>query len=94
VGCGAPCFGCTEQGVGFTKPIHALADVLTVTPPTAFPRVGEPRGEGITPGAAALVAGVAGAALGAGAVLASRLGKAEPAAAAAAATDETQAPKR
>lgn len=78
VGTGHPCFGCTEQGVGFTKPIHALATLKTVTPPTAFPRVDEPRGEGITPGAAALVAGVGGAAVGAGAVLASRLGKAAP----------------
>ncbi|MGZ8995765.1 MAG: hydrogenase small subunit [Rhodospirillales bacterium] len=95
VGCGAPCFGCTEQGVGFTKPIHALADVLTLTPPTAFPRVGEPRGDGITPGAAALVAGVAGAALGAGAVLASRLGKAAPhAAEPAAEADDKQPPAR
>ncbi len=76
VGTGHPCFGCTEQGIGFTKPIHAMADVLTVTPPTAFPQVGESKGQGITPGAAALAAGVVGAAVGAGGVLASRLGKA------------------
>jgi hydrogenase small subunit len=75
VGTGHPCFGCTEQGVGFTKPIHALANVLTVTPPTAFPQVTEEKGQGVTPGAAALAAGVVGAAAGAGAVLASRLGK-------------------
>jgi len=78
VGCGAPCFGCTEQGVGFTKPIHALADVLTLTPPTAFPRIAEQKGEGMTVGAAALASGVVGAALGGGAVLASRLGKQAP----------------
>jgi hydrogenase small subunit len=53
VGTGHPCFGCTEQGVGFTKPIHALANVLTVTPPTAFPQVTEEKGQGVTPGAAA-----------------------------------------
>jgi hydrogenase small subunit len=78
VGCGAPCFGCTEQGVGFAKPIHALANVLTVSPPTAFPQVSEPRGEGASTGAIALTAGVVGAAVGAGAVLASRLGKGVP----------------
>ena len=75
VGTGHPCFGCTEKGVGFTKPIHSLANVLTVTPPTAFPRVDEPKGQGASTGAAALLGGVAGAAIGAGAVLASRLGK-------------------
>ncbi len=75
VGTGHPCFGCTEQGIGFTKPIHALATVLTVTPPNAFPQIDEPKGRGMTPGAAALTGGVVGAAIGAGAVLASRLGK-------------------
>jgi len=75
VGTGHPCFGCTEQGVGFEKPIHALAEVLTVAPPTAFPRVVEEKGTGASVGAAALTAGVVGAAVGGGAVFASRLGK-------------------
>ena len=75
VGTGHPCFGCTEQGVGFTKPIHSLANLLTVTPPTAYPRVAEQKGQGVTPGAAALTGAVAGAAIGAGVVLATRLGK-------------------
>ena len=61
VGTGHPCFGCTEQGVGFTKPIHSLANVLTVTPPTAFPRVAEAKGQGATAGAAALAGAVVGA---------------------------------
>jgi hydrogenase small subunit len=78
VGTGHPCFGCTEQGIGFTKPIHSLADVLTVTPPTAFPRVAEEKGQGATVGAAALAGAVVGAGIGAGAVLASRLGKRPP----------------
>ena len=78
VGTGHPCFGCTEQGVGFTKPIHALADVLTLTPPTAFPRIAEEKGQGATVTSAALTSGVVGAAVGAGAVLASRLGKRAP----------------
>lgn len=44
VGIGHPCFGCTMEEVGFTKPIHALADVKTFTPPTAFPEVAAPKG--------------------------------------------------
>lgn len=75
VGTGHPCFGCTEEGIGFHKPLHAMASVLTVTPPNAFPRVDEPKGEGASVGAAALVGGVVGAAIGATAVLASRMAK-------------------
>jgi hydrogenase small subunit len=77
VGTGHPCFGCTEQGVGFTKPIHALADVESVTPPLAFAAVDQPKGVGISPSAAGTLGAVAGAAIGAGAVMASRLGKVE-----------------
>ena len=75
VGTGHPCFGCTEEGVGFTKGLHELAALKTVTPPITFPDISEDNGQGVTVGAAAVAAGVAGAALGAGAVIASRLGK-------------------
>ena len=68
VGIGSPCFGCTEQGIGFTKPIHALAEVKTYTPPTAFPAVNSAKGEGVSPASAAVVAGVAGLVVGAGAM--------------------------
>ncbi|MCA8906976.1 MAG: hydrogenase small subunit [Rhodospirillaceae bacterium] len=77
VGIGHPCFGCTEQGVGFTKSIHSLATLQTVTPPTAFPRVVEEQG-GLGTAAVGVAAGVAGAAVGAAAVLASRLAKHGP----------------
>ncbi len=77
VGTGHPCFGCTEEGVGFTKPIHALADVESVTPPLAFASVNQPKGEGITPASAGVVGAAAGAAVGAAAVMMSRLGKVE-----------------
>ncbi len=73
VGTGHPCFGCTEKGIGFTKPIHALAEVRTTTPPTAYPEVGAAKGEGVTPASAALVAGALGAVVGAGAMLLPRL---------------------
>ena len=75
VGTGHPCFGCTEEGVGFTKGLHELASLKTVTPPITFPGISEDKGQGVTTGAAALAAGIAGAALGAGAVVTSRLGK-------------------
>ncbi len=78
VGTGHPCFGCTEKGVGFSKPLHSLSKVKTFTPPTAFPRIVEEKGVGASPAAAAAVGVLAGAALGAGGVFASRLGKHAP----------------
>jgi hydrogenase small subunit len=74
VGCGHPCIGCTEQGIGFTKPIHALADLLTVTPPTHFARPVEQQGRGATLATAATVTAVAGLAIGAGVKVAKNLG--------------------
>jgi len=79
VGTGHPCFGCSEQGVGFTKPIHELSDVKLVTPPNAFTDIFQPKGQGVSAGTAALASGAVGAALGASAVIASRLGKHEKA---------------
>lgn len=75
VGTGHPCIGCTEQGVGFQKPIHALAELKNQTPPVSYPRISEEQGQGMSFGSAALLAGIAGAAAGAGAVLAKNLGK-------------------
>lgn len=81
IGIGHPCFGCTEEGVGFNKPIHSLATVKTFAPPTAFPTVDATKGKGISPAAAAIVAGAAGLAVGAGAMAMRRMdGKEEPSA--------------
>lgn len=77
VGTGHPCIGCTEKGIGFEKPIHALATVQNLVPPNAYPRIAEAKGEGIGAGSAAVVGGLVGAAVGAGAVIASRLGKSD-----------------
>jgi len=76
VGCGHPCIGCSEKGVGFTKPIHALATLKSVEPPLFYPRIVEGQGA-ISLGGAALVAGIAGAAAGAVIVLAKKLGEEE-----------------
>ena len=75
VGCGHPCIGCTEKGIGFEKPIHALAKLVNVTP-GAFPRPGEEQGEGSTLATVATVAAAAGLAAGVGARIAKNLGKA------------------
>jgi hydrogenase small subunit len=75
VGCGHPCIGCTEQGIGFEKPIHALAELKTVTPPTQFARPAETNGQGATIATAGTAAVLGGLAIGAGMKLASNLGK-------------------
>lgn len=77
VGTGHPCFGCSEQGVGFFVPLHVQADLKQIAQATGHPPIVEERGEGVSAGAAALLAGAAGAALGAGAVAAKNLGKSE-----------------
>jgi hydrogenase small subunit len=74
VACGHPCIGCTEKGIAFTKPIHAMAKMINVEPPLSYPRIVEENGKGATLGAAALLAAVAGAAAGAGAMMAKNLG--------------------
>src|SRR5450631_3203980 len=56
VGCGHPCIGCTEKGVGFTKPIHQVAKVLNIVPPQQYPRIVEEQGKGAAFATAAAVA--------------------------------------
>jgi len=75
VGTGHPCYGCTEKAIAFRKPIHALATVKTLTPPTAFPEVGAAKGKGISTGAAVAVGVAGGVVVGAGAMLLKQMGK-------------------
>ncbi|MFH1853115.1 MAG: hydrogenase small subunit [Candidatus Neomarinimicrobiota bacterium] len=77
VGGGHPCFGCTEKGVGFTKPAFEQASVLSVTPPEIFPGIVDDKKGGITPGAAAVAGVLAGAALGAGAMMTKNLSQSD-----------------
>jgi hydrogenase small subunit len=79
VGCGQPCIGCTEKGVGFAKPIHALAKLKNVEPPLFYPRVVEGQGT-MSLGGAVLLAGVAGAAAGGVIALSRKLGREDDAA--------------
>lgn len=78
VGCGHPCIGCTEKGVGFTKPIHALAELKSVAPPLGFPRVDEDKGQRFNFASAAALAAIAGAAAAGTAKVAKNLGKGVP----------------
>ena len=79
IGVGAPCFGCTEKGVGFTMPIHSLADVDTHAPANPFPDVNQPVGEGASAGAAALLGAVGGAIIGGGVMASRKLAQADEA---------------
>ena len=74
VACGHPCIGCSEQGVGFTKPIHTVAQLRGKMPPASYPNVVEQQGKTSFAAAAALAA-IAGAAAGATAMMTKNLGK-------------------
>lgn len=74
VACGHPCIGCSEQGVGFQKPIHSLAKLKNIEPNIQFPRVNEEKGVGASLGSAAVLAAVAGAAAGGAAMVTRNLG--------------------
>jgi hydrogenase small subunit len=74
VACGHPCIGCSEQGVGFTKPIHSVAQLRGMMPPASYPNVVEQQGKTSFAAAAALAA-IAGAAAGATAMMTKNLGK-------------------
>lgn len=74
VACGHPCIGCSEKGVGFQKPIHAVAKMLNVTPPTQYPRISEEVGKGASFASAAALAAIAGAAAGGAVRVAKNLG--------------------
>jgi len=72
VNIGHPCFGCSEEGVGFTAPLHSPAQVLNITTSTQFVSALPTKGKGTS----ALAAAVAGVAIGAGAVaVGSSMGK-------------------
>ena len=68
VNTGHPCFGCSEEGVGFNIPLHTPAEVKNVTPYAVQTPINVDHGGGASTGAVALAAGVAGAAIGAGVV--------------------------
>jgi hydrogenase small subunit len=44
IGLGAPCFGCTEQGIGFTVPAFQTIDIPRPRPPDTYPPTAQPQG--------------------------------------------------
>ena len=77
VGMGAPCFGCSEQGVGYTVGLHSPARLVNVTPPSFFSPIAAEKGGGATVAAAAVAAAVVGAVVGAGLATSKSVGQAE-----------------
>ena len=64
IGLGHPCFGCTEQKIGFRMPMHATVEIYRPTPPDTYPPIHATQGT-ISPvatavGGAIVVALVAG----------------------------------
>lgn len=60
IGVGAPCFGCTEQFVGYTIPAFQTVPITTATPPATYPDVAAQHEKGYVTATATGVAGVAG----------------------------------
>ncbi|MBT3311384.1 MAG: hydrogenase small subunit [Desulfobacterales bacterium] len=77
VGTGHPCFGCTEKGIGFNIPLHSLADVENITPSSVIAPIKSEQGKGMSKGSAAVLAGAAGAVVGAAAVITRNLGESD-----------------
>ncbi|MCU0303495.1 MAG: hydrogenase small subunit [Thermoanaerobaculales bacterium] len=74
IGIGAPCFGCTTKGVGFTKPLFAQAALpANYVPPI---HAADQRGP-ITPGWAGVVGLATGAAVGGALMASKKLGEGE-----------------
>lgn len=75
VGIGHPCYGCNEQGIGFTKGISQLANVENPTPRNAKPEVLSPEGGHVSPTAMGLLGGVVGLVAGVSLMAVKELGR-------------------
>jgi len=73
IGIGHPCFGCTEQGVAFHKPLHQEAKL----PPNAVPPIYPEHRTGPTAAWAGVAGLVGGAVIGAGFMASKKLGEQE-----------------
>ncbi len=78
VGTGSPCFGCSEKSVAFTAPVVAQASLKKVTPPDVCAPIVIDEGAGPSATTVGVAAGLAGAAIGAGAMTAWKLGHVQP----------------
>ena len=75
VGIGHPCYGCDEQGVGFTKGIFQLANVENPTPRVDKPGVANREGGHISPTATGLIGGALGILIGVSLMTVRELGR-------------------
>lgn len=75
VGIGHPCYGCNEEGIGFTKGIAQLASVENPTPRNAKPEVLSPEGGHVSPTAIGLLGGVVGLVAGVSLMAVKELGR-------------------
>ncbi|NKI75943.1 hydrogenase 2 small subunit [Dickeya sp. CFBP 2040] len=75
VGIGHPCYGCNEQGIGFTKGIFQLANVENPTPRVEKPLVTSPEGGNSSATATGLIGGVLGAVAGVSLMAVRELGR-------------------
>ncbi|CAJ1850174.1 Hydrogenase-2 small chain [Aeromonas jandaei] len=75
VGIGHPCYGCNEQGVGFSKGIFQLAKVENPTPRVNKPDVAIQEGGQISPTSTALIGGALGVLVGVSLMTVRELGR-------------------
>jgi hydrogenase small subunit len=75
IGLGHPCFGCTEQKIGFRMPLHATVEIFRPTPPDSYPAIHTAQG-GVSPVATAVAGAIVGGLAGAGYVASKKLGAA------------------
>ncbi|QKO14625.1 Hydrogenase-2 small chain precursor [Dickeya solani] len=75
VGIGHPCYGCNEEGIGFTKGIFQLANVENPTPRVEKPAVNSPEGGNSSATATGLIGGVLGAVAGVSLMAVRELGR-------------------
>jgi hydrogenase small subunit len=78
IGIGAPCFGCTEQQIGFTVPLFQTIEIRRPMPPDTYPPIAQPQGT-VSPIATGVAGAIAGGLVGAGLVAAKALHRADAA---------------
>lgn len=75
VAIGHPCYGCNEEGIGFHKGIHQLANVENQTPRSQKPDVNAKEGGNVSAGAISLLGGVVGLVAGVSVMAVRELGR-------------------
>jgi hydrogenase small subunit len=77
IGIGSPCFGCTEEGVGFHIPAFQTVAIQRPTPPDTYPPIKADQGV-ISPLATGIAGAIGGALIGAGYVASRKLAPPRP----------------